>query len=58
MGKKYNFIYKDRIPKILGGGKTKIYIECGSYYQYKIELKDIINALRRELDGCIRKEAK
>lgn len=55
---KYVFRYGDRLPKNLGGGKAKAFIKCGNYRQYKNELRDMINSLRRESDRLNRKEKK
>lgn len=50
MGKQHKFNYIDRLPSYLGGGKAKATIRCGSLAQYKNELRDMLNACRRELD--------
>ena len=58
MGYVYNFNYSEKLPKNLGGGKARAFIRCGNYQQYKNELRDMINALRRELDRLNRYDKK
>lgn len=52
----YNFNYTTSIPKLFGGGKGRAFIKCGEYQQYKEELRDMLNAIRRELDKLERSE--